>query len=263
MNLVSNAFKYTPEGGSVSFEVSQKASENKDKICLIFVISDTGVGIHPDFMNEMYSKFSRQIDTRVNKVRGSGLGLAIVKQLVDLMGGNIDVDSVVGKGTTFHVTLEFPYITNPANNNLTSSAKTDNTSERDMSCAGMKLLIAEDNDFNYDVIMQLLNMHGIQCERAENGAECVDMFKKHPMNTYDAILMDMQMPVMDGPCATRVIRHLSRPDAVTIPVIAITANAFTKDIELCLSSGMNEHLAKPLYVPDLLKILKKYVNRPD
>lgn len=257
MNLISNAFKYTPDGGKVSLEISEKESENKNKVILIFVISDTGIGIHPDFINEMYSKFSRQVDTRVNKVRGSGLGLAIVKQLIDLMDGDIKVDSEVGKGTTFYVTLEVPYIIKE-NKAKAISQNIKETATRDMSCAGMNLLIAEDNDFNYDVIMQLLNLHGINCVHAVNGAECVDLFKNNPPHTYDAILMDMQMPVMDGPCAARVIRNLSRPDSDKIPIIAITANAFANDIDLCLSSGMNEHLAKPLYVPDLIAILKKY-----
>lgn len=255
MNLLSNSIKYTPEGGSITFEFYEKPSATAGRVTLVSIISDTGIGIEPEYMKHMYQTFSREVDTRVNKVRGSGLGLAIVKQLVDLMNGTIRVESTVGKGTSFHIEIELPYTTSaiPA-----ESAEGSNPPDNITSCNGMHLLIAEDNDLNYEVVSELLHMYHISCERAENGAVCVDKFSASGPDTYDAILMDMQMPVMDGPEAAQAIRALTRPDAQTIPIIAITANAFTRDIERCLAAGMNEHLSKPLNVHQLLAILNKY-----
>lgn len=255
MNLLSNSIKYTPEWGSITFEFYEEPSATAGRTTLVAIISDTGIGIDPEYMEHMYQAFSREVDTRVNKVRGSGLGLAIVKQLVDLMNGTIRVESTVGKGTSFHIELELPYTTPSVSG---ESAEASDSPDPTTSCNGMHLLIAEDNDLNYEVVSELLRMYHISCERAENGAICVDKFSASGPDTYDAILMDMQMPVMDGPEAAQVIRALTRPDAQTIPIIAITANAFTRDIERCLAAGMNEHLSKPLNVHQLLAILDKY-----
>lgn len=254
-NLLSNAIKYTPDGGKVSFELYEQPAAFPDHIQLIAVIRDTGVGIQPDYLNKMYDKFSRGIDTRVNKVRGSGLGLSIVREIIEQMHGHIDVQSEVGKGTTFTVTLDLPCQrltpTQPVADVLASGTE---------NCAGIHLLIAEDNDLNYDVISELLQMHQIQCDRAENGALCVDIFQNAPEGTYDAILMDMQMPVMDGLEATRAIRALSHPQAASIPILAITANAFAQDIDKCTAAGMNGHLSKPIHIHQLLAVLSGLVQ---
>ena len=255
MNLLSNAVKYTPEGGSIRLGLSQQESAESGKVKLVFVISDTGSGMSEEFMKKMYSKFTREIDTRLNTVRGSGLGLAIVKQLIDMMHGNIKVKSEKGKGTEFTITLEFPYAdgSEPA-----LGAGKEDTGE--FKPEGINILIAEDNDLNYEIASEILAARGIHTERAEDGAVCVEKFNTSADGTYDAILMDMHMPVMDGVEASRMIRKLNHPQAHTIPVIAMTANVFAEDIEKCLSAGMNDHMSKPVDVNDLIELLRKYIK---
>ena len=253
MNLLSNGVKYTPAGGKVEFELWQEEIPGSDKVRLFAKVSDTGIGMTPEYMKDMYSKFTRAVDTRVNKVRGSGLGLAIVKELVDMMDGVIDVQSEIGKGTTFKLTFELPYVDGDASDR---SSEVPETGEID--CTGMHLLVAEDNDLNYEVAEELLNMHGISCERAVDGSECVQKFKAAENGTYDVILMDMQMPIMDGLEATKVIRSMEGSRGKKIPIIAMTANAFDSDVKKCKDAGMNEHLAKPLDMQRLLRELNKY-----
>lgn len=248
MNLLSNAIKYTPDGGKVSFELYEKPAEEPGKVQLISVISDTGIGMTEEFMKVMYSEFSRAVDTRVNKIRGSGLGLAIVKKITDLMDGTVEVESKPEHGTRFCVTFTFPWIEKaseyPEEENMDDSLKK------------LSLLVAEDNDLSYEVEEELLTIRGMQCVRAENGQACVEKFRLSAPGTYDAILMDMQMPVMDGPTAARTIRKLNHPQAREIPIIAVTANAYQEDIQRCLEAGMNEHLAKPLDYQKLMALLK-------
>lgn len=250
-NLLSNAVKYTPDGGSVTFELYEKAAKEAGKIQLVSVISDTGIGMTPEFMEEMYSEFSRAVDTRVNKVRGSGLGLAIVKKIVDLMGGTIEVESKPDHGSRFCVTVELPWI----------EASESRKEEKEISLQGMCLLVAEDNDLSYEVEEELLSMRGVQCVRARNGQECVEMMKQAESGSMDAILMDMQMPVMDGPTAAMAIRQLPDSWAKDIPIIAVTANAYSDDIQKCLDAGMNEHLAKPVDYQKLAGILAKFKKK--
>ena len=253
MNLLSNAIKYTPEGGSVSFEMFEAPCQTPGKIKLIAVVQDTGIGMSEEFMQNMYTKFSRAVDTRVNKVRGTGLGLAIVKQLVDLMGGTIEVQSALGKGTTFRVTFQVTYLEGEQ-----PAAKPEVDLEgAKRRCAGMHLLVAEDNDLNYEVASELLALYDITCDRAEDGSVCVEKFQTAAPGTYDAILMDLQMPVMDGIQATSAIRHLSRSDSKSIPILAMTASALQQDITDCLSA-MNAHLAKPLEINKLLEVLSGF-----
>ena len=249
MNLLSNAIKYTPDGGMVSFELYEKPAEEPGKVQLISVISDTGIGMTEEFMKEMYSEFSRAVDTRVNKVRGSGLGLAIVKKITDLMDGTVEVESKPEHGTRFCVTFSFPWIEKapeyPEEENMDDSLKQ------------LSILVAEDNDLSYEVEEELLTIRGMECSRADNGQACVEKFRLSAPGTYDAILMDMQMPVMDGPTAARTIRKLDHPQAREIPIIAVTANAYHEDIQKCLKAGMNEHLAKPVDYQKLTDLLKK------
>jgi len=249
INLLSNAVKYTPEGGSVTFEMHEEKIPGSDKIRLVSSVSDTGIGMSREYMKEMYNRFSRAVDTRVNEVRGSGLGLSVVKELVDLLGGKIDTQSELGKGTTFTLSFEFTYT-----EERTDAAKVQ-TVDYEAVCKGMHLLMAEDNDLNYEVAEELLKMREITCDRAENGAVCVEKFLNAPAGTYDAILMDMQMPVMDGLGATRLIRQHDSAEAKKIPIIALTANAFSEDVNECLNAGMNMHLSKPFDIHKLLEIL--------
>lgn len=248
MNLLSNALKYTQEGGTVFLKVREKEIPETQKVELVSIIRDTGIGMEKEFMDVMYSKFSRAVDTRVNKVRGSGLGLSIVKKIVDLLDGKIEVHSVPEHGTTFKVTLRLPYCEEMQEQEEPKEISLDRT---------IKLLVAEDNDLNYEIEQELLAMHGIQTERACDGEVCVRKVKETKEGTYDAILMDIQMPVMDGVTAARKIRSLALPWAKKIPIIAMTANAFREDVQRCLDAGMDAHLAKPLELEKLLAMLHK------
>lgn len=248
MNLLSNALKYTQEGGTVFLKVQEKEIPGTQKVELVSIIRDTGIGMEKEFMDVMYSKFSRAVDTRVNKVRGSGLGLSIVKKIVDLLDGKIEVHSVPEHGTTFKVTLRLPYCEEMQEQEEPKEIAFDRT---------IKLLVAEDNDLNYEIEQELLAMHGIQTERACDGEVCVRKVREAKEGTYDAILMDMQMPVMDGVMAARKIRSLALPWAKKIPIIAMTANAFREDVQRCLDAGMDAHLAKPMELEKLLAALHR------
>ena len=206
-----------------------------------------------EYINHMYSKFSRATDSRINKVGGYGLGLSIVKELVDLMNGRINVTSKEGHGTTFKIIIPLECCAE----NYKALQDISDTSAHN-TCKGMHLLVAEDNTLNYEVISELLAMYGITCDHAEDGSVCVDMFRESSIHTYDAILMDMQMPVMDGLQATSAIRNLNKPGAHSIPIIAMTANAFKDDIQRCLDAGMNMHMSKPVNMEKLLKALAKF-----
>lgn len=257
MNLLSNAVKYTPEGGTVELEVYEEPFPDKDKIRLVSIVRDNGIGMSEKFMKEMYSQFSRAIDTRVNKVQGSGLGLAIVKKIVDQMNGTIEATSRLHEGTTFRVTLDVPFI------------REQEVSETTAEIPFFKLrpfriiktlLIAEDNDLNYEILEEQLEMYGIHCVRAVNGKECVQLFEIDPSGTYDAILMDMQMPVMNGLDATRAIRRLPSPESKQIPIIALTANAYLEDVQKCKEAGMNDHMSKPVQIEQIIRTVERWMK---
>lgn len=201
-----------------------------------------GIGMTPEFMEQMYSAFSRAVDTRVNKVRGSGLGLAIVKKIVDLMGGAIEAESKVGKGTTFRVTLDLPA--------AADDAETEEHSETAITLPEKPLtvLVAEDNDLNYEITAEQLRGYRLHCVRAVNGQDCLQRIEQAAPDGFDAILMDMQMPVMNGLEATAAIRKLDSETAKHLPIIALTANAYHEDIQKCLAAGMNAHLSKPINI---------------
>ena len=253
-NILSNAIKYTPDQGSIDFEVYEEELKEHGKVRVTAVISDTGIGMSEEYMNKMYGKFTRETDTRINKVNGYGLGLSIVHQLVDLMKGTIEVKSKLGKGSCFTIKLDLPYV-----NKKTENKKNDLEYEKE-SFNGMYLLVAEDNDLNYEVISELLAIHQIKCDRAHDGVECIEKFEESAPYTYNAILMDMQMPNMNGVEATKNIRKLNKTGAATIPIIAMTANAFQEDVQKCIDAGMSEYLAKPIDTKKLLELLEK-VNR--
>lgn len=242
MNLLSNAVKYTPENGDVKFEVYEEKLAESGKVRLVSVVSDKGIGMTPEFMEQMYSAFSRAVDTRVNKVRGSGLGLAIVKKIVDLMDGAIGAESKVGKGTTFRVTLDLPA--------AADDAETEEHTETAITLPEKPLtvLVAEDNDLNYEITAEQLRGYRVHCVRAVNGQDCLQRIEQAAPDEFDAILMDMQMPVMNGLEATAAIRKLDSETAKHIPIIALTANAYHEDIQKCLAAGMNAHLSKPINI---------------
>lgn len=248
-NVLSNAVKYTPDGGSISFTVYEEELTACDRVRLIAEIADNGIGMSEEFMEKMFIKFEREMDTRINRVSGYGLGLAIVKQLVDLMGGTIQVQSKQGVGTTFRIELEVPYVegefAEEAQEEIDYAAR----------CRGMHLLVAEDNELNREVVTELLAMRDITCDCVEDGALCLKQLQNVPEGTYDAVLMDMQMPNLNGVEATRQIRALPYTWAKTLPIFAMTANALSGDVQKCLNARMNQHLSKPLDMDALLKFL--------
>ena len=209
-----------------------------------------GIGMTPEFMEQMYSAFSRAVDTRVNKVRGSGLGLAIVKKIVDLMGGAIEAESKVGKGTTFRVTLGLPA--------AADDAETEEHTETAITLPEKPLtvLVAEDNDLNYEITAEQLRGYRLHCVRAVNGQDCLQRIEQAAPDGFDAILMDMQMPVMNGLEATAAIRKLDSETAKHIPIIALTANAYHEDIQKCLAAGMNAHLSKPINIDRAVRTIQ-------
>ena len=209
-----------------------------------------GIGMTPEFMEQMYSAFSRAVDTRVNKVRGSGLGLAIVKKIVDLMGGAIEAESKVGKGTTFRVTLDLPA--------AADDAETEEHTETAITLPEKPLtvLVAEDNDLNYEITAEQLRGYRLHCVRAVNGQDCLQRIEQAAPDEFDAILMDMQMPVMNGLEATAAIRKLDTETAKHIPIIALTANAYHEDIQKCLAAGMNAHLSNPINIDRAVRTIQ-------
>ena len=257
MNLLSNAVKYTPEGGTVELEVYEEPFPDKDKIRLVSIVRDNGIGMSEKFMKEMYSQFFRAIDTRVNKVQGSGLGLAIVKKIVDQMNGTIEATSRLHEGTTFRVTLDVPFIREQEVSETTAEIPFFKLRP---SRIIKTLLIAEDNDLNYEILEEQLEMYGIHCVRAVNGKECVQLFEIDPSGTYDAILMDMQMPVMNGLDATRAIRRLPSPESKQIPIIALTANANLEDVQKCKEAGMNDHMSKPVQIEQIIRTVERWMK---
>lgn len=253
-NILSNAIKYTPNGGTISFSVSQEEIPDSEQIRLVARISDTGIGMSDEFMEKMFVKFERATDTRINKTSGFGLGLSIAKQLVELMDGTLEVQSKVDEGTTVCIRLNVPCLKNAEDQTQIHQ------SDHAIRCAGMRVLVAEDNALNREVITELLEMHSVSCDCAEDGAECLRRLQKEKPGTYDAVLMDMQMPNMNGLEATRAIRAIPMGWAKTIPIIAMTANALKDDVEKCLEAGMNNHLSKPVDMDQLMELLQKIMK---
>ena len=249
INILGNAVKFTPEGGTVTFLTEGCCAGGTGDSCRVkFVISDTGAGMDEEYLPKIFDAFSQEDDSSTNKYGGSGLGMAITKRLVDMMGGTIEVKSKKGEGTTFTVRLEFA----PVDPETAAAEKEEFSAEGSMSLEGRRILFAEDVDINAEILADLLEMEGAGSERAGNGKKAVDMFAASEPGYYDAILMDMRMPVMDGLEATRTIRSLDRADAKTIPIVALTANAFYEDVRKCLAAGMDDHLSKPVD-PELMK----------
>lgn len=250
VNILSNAVKYTDRGGSIFVTLSQEAAaDDADSTKLIFKAADTGIGMTEEFQKEMYTSFSREINTQVNGIQGTGLGLSIVKQMVDLMGGTIECESTQNVGTTFTVSLTFPVVSR------------QKSVERDMddnvSVENMHMLVVEDNDLNWEIIEVLLKEQGVICDRAENGKIAIDKLCEAPAGTYAGIFMDVQMPVMNGFEATRQIRSLKDERLSRIPIVAMTADAFAEDVQACMECGMNGHMAKPVDTEKLAQYLRK------
>ena len=251
VNLLSNSVKYTQTGGKISLRILQLPCEKGGYGNYEIRVKDNGCGMSPDFLKRVFQPFERQASTTISGVQGTGLGMTIVKGFVEIMGGNIEIRSKEKKGTEILVKLQYRLAEEPQQ---TAVPEVEYPAEL---FAGKRILLAEDNVLNREIAVAILEETGFQVEIAENGAVAVERVKAAPAGYYDAVLMDIQMPVMDGYAATRAIRALEEPGRSDIPVIAVSANAFDEDMEASREAGMNGHLAKPIIVPELLEMLGK------
>ena len=253
-NLVSNAVKYTGAGGTIRCDVTQKPGEKEGWCDTVVTVADNGIGMSQEFQKHIFEPFERERTSTVSKVEGSGIGMGIVKKLVGLMSGTVEVESRIGVGSTFTVTIPCRI----ASEDETQAKRETNPSDQKCLC-GTRILLTEDNDLNAEIATELLQEEGCTVDRAKDGVECVDMLEKAANGTYQLILMDIQMPVMNGYDAARKIRGLDDPQKANIPIIAMTANAFTEDRQVALDAGMNDHIAKPINMNVLVPTLRKYL----
>ena len=253
-NLVSNAVKYTGAGGTIRCDVTQKPGEKESWCNMVITVADNGIGMSQEFQKHIFEPFERERTSTVSKVEGSGIGMGIVKKLVGLMGGTVAVESRIGVGSKFTVTIPCRI----ASEDETQAKRETNPSDQKCLC-GTRILLTEDNDLNAEIATELLQEEGCTVDRAKDGVECVDMLEKAANGTYQLILMDIQMPVMNGYDAARKIRRLDDPQKAGIPIIAMTANAFTEDRQVALDAGMNDHIAKPINMNVLVPTLRKYL----
>ena len=252
-NLLSNAVKYTQEGGEIQFFVEECETKSSVYAKYRFLVSDNGLGMSADFKDTIFDAFTRAESSLTNKIQGTGLGMAITKNLVEAMGGTIDVESELGQGSCFEVLMDLKI----AEDRTVALVTQEETDEQDGNILqGMKFLCAEDNELNAEILTELLKIAGAECTICENGEEILKAFEQSAPGDYDMILMDVQMPVMNGYEATRAIRRSSHELAKTIPIIAMTANAFSEDIQHSLAAGMNAHVSKPVE----MKVLEKTIR---
>ena len=253
-NLVSNAVKYTGAGGTIRCNVTQKPGEKEGWCDTVITVADNGIGMSQEFQKHIFEPFERERTSTVSKVEGSGIGMGIVKKLVGLMGGTVEVESKIGVGSTFTVTIPCRIASQEE-----TQAKRDTTFSDKKSLSGTKILLAEDNDLNAEIAVELLQEEGCTVDRAKDGVECVDMLEKAANGTYQLILMDIQMPVMNGYDAAKKIRRMDDPQKAGIPIIAMTANAFSEDKQAALDAGMNDHVSKPINMNVLVPTIQKYL----
>ena len=257
VNILSNAIKYTPAGGSVMVDIDELPCEEPGYMIVRTRVSDTGIGMSQDYLSKIFEAFTRERNTTKSKITGSGLGMSIVKKYVDLLGGTIDVESELGKGSTFTVTLKHRI----ADESYYVKKHAENPESCSEILEGRNILLAEDNDLNAEIAEAILEHAGLKTERVEDGIQCVNKITKMPVGTYDMILMDIQMPRMDGYKATQAIRHLPDKDKACIPIVAMTANAFEEDKRDAVAAGMNGHIAKPIQIDKLLSMLAEVLRQ--
>ena len=253
-NLVSNAVKYTGAGGTIRCGVTQKPGEKEGWCDTVVTVADNGIGMSQEFQKHIFEPFERERTSTISKVEGSGIGMGIVKKLVGLMGGTVAVESKIGVGSKFTVTIPCRI----ASEDETQAKREINPSDQKCLC-GTRILLTEDNDLNAEIATELLQEEGCTVDRAKDGVECVDMLEKAANGTYQLILMGIQMPVMNGYDATKKIRRMDDPQKANIPIVAMTANAFSEDKQVALDAGMNDHIAKPINMSVLVPTLRKYL----
>lgn len=259
VNILSNAIKYTPSGGSVMMSVDELPCDEPGYMVVRNRVSDTGIGMSQDYMTKIFDAFTREQNTTKSKIAGTGLGMSIVRKYVDLLGGTIDVESELGKGSTITVTLKHKI----ADESYYVKKHIEESGTGSEILEGRNILLAEDNDLNAEITEAILERAGIKTERVEDGIQCVNMIEKMPAGTYDMILMDIQMPKMNGYKATQAIRRLPDKDKACIPIIAMTANAFEEDKREALAVGMNGHIAKPIELDKLLSMLAEVIRQQE
>lgn len=252
VNLVSNAIKYTPRGGNVTITVEELPCEKEGYIKIKGEVEDTGIGMSKEYLPTLFEPFSREHNTTIGKVGGTGLGMSVVKRMIDLMGGSIEVKSELGKGTVFTFTLMHKIADEKYYSKKIETADVSDTGEN---LHGKHVLLAEDNDLNAEIAIAVLEEIGLIIERVEDGIQCVNRIEQMPSGTYDLILMDIQMPNMDGYKATQCIRRLDDKKKSEIPIIAMTANAFEEDKKMAFDAGMNGHIAKPIDIEKLEEVI--------
>ena len=255
VNILGNAVKFTKDGGTITFDADYRPGADEQHIVACYRVADTGVGMSEEFVEHIFDEFSQEESSARTQYKGTGLGMAITKRYVDLMGGTITVESKKGEGSTF--TVELPL-------EVTEESRIHKQDSRSgiQDLAGVKVLMAEDNDLNAEIAVIQLEEMGIQVTRVADGKEAVNLFARNPAGTFDIILMDIMMPVMDGYEATAAIRGLSnRPDALLIPIIAMTANAFAEDVQASLDAGMDGHLSKPIVIDEVVKAISGNISR--
>ena len=259
VNILSNAIKYTPSGGSVMMSVDELPCDEPGYMIVRNRVSDTGIGMSQDYMTKIFDAFTRKQNTTKSKIAGTGLGMSIVRKYVDLLGGTIDVESELGKGSTITVTLKHKI----ADESYYVKKHIEESGTGSEILGGRNILLAEDNDLNAEITEAILERAGIKTERVEDGIQCVNMIEKMPAGTYDMILMDIQMPKMNGYKATQAIRRLPDKDKACIPIIAMTANAFEEDKRDALAVGMNGHIEKPIELDKLLSMLAEVIRQQE
>ena len=253
-NLVSNAVKYTGACGTIHCDITQKPGKKEGWCDTVITVADNGIGMSQEFQKHIFEPFERERTSTVSKVEGSGIGMGIVKKLVGLMGGTVEVESKIGVGSTFTVTIPCRIASQEE-----TQAKRETGSSDQKSLSGTKILLAEDNDLNAEIAVELLQEEGCTVDRAKDGVECVDMLEKAANGTYQLILMDIQMPVMNGYDAAKKIRRMDDLPKADIPIIAMTANAFSEDKQAALDAGMNDHVSKPINMNILVPTIQKYL----
>lgn len=253
-NLVSNAVKYTGACGTIRCDITQKPGKKEGWCDMVITVADNGIGMSQEFQKHIFEPFERERTSTVSKVEGSGIGMGIVKKLVGLMSGTVEVESKIGVGSTFTVTIPSRIASQEE-----TQAKRETTPSDEKSLCGVKILLTEDNDLNAEIATELLREEGCAVDRAKDGVECVDMLEKAANGTYRLILMDIQMPVMNGYDAAKKIRRMDDPQKAGIPIIAMTANAFSEDKQAALDAGMNDHVAKPINMNVLVPTIRKYL----
>lgn len=253
-NLISNAIKYTPNNGKIEISIRELSFGGKNRKCFQFTIKDNGIGMSEEFLKTIYEPFSREVTENTKNISGAGLGMAIVHNLVSLINGTINVESEIGKGTTFYVTLELEVMKDETISEIKKHKKNINLEK--LNLEGKKILLVEDNEINREIALELLKLTRATVVEAEDGKKAVDIFINSKCGEFDLILMDIQMPIMNGYEAVKVIRSLDREDASTVYIAAMTANTFSDDIQLAKEAGMNSHISKPINIEALAQVLE-------